>query len=43
MAEKVKTPFDKDRTTPMPFDDALRHLLKAPPQHKVAKKKAKKK
>jgi hypothetical protein len=23
----------------MPFDDALRKILKAPPQHKVAKKK----
>jgi hypothetical protein len=28
---------------PVPFDDALRRILSAPPQHKVAKKKAKKK
>lgn len=26
---------------PMPFDDALRVLLKAKPQHKIAKKKKK--
>jgi hypothetical protein len=25
--------------TPMPFDDALRKILSAPPQHKKAKKK----
>jgi hypothetical protein len=34
---------DEKEHKPMPFDEALRHLLKAPPQHKVAKKKAKKK
>lgn len=28
---------------PMPFDDALRKILSAPPQHKTAKKKMKKK
>lgn len=26
----------------IPFDDALRRILNTPPQHKVAKKKAKK-
>jgi len=35
---------EKENSIPqMPFDDALRHLLKAPPQHKVTKKKLKKK
>jgi hypothetical protein len=28
---------------PVPFDDALRKILSAPPQHKVAKKQTKKK
>lgn len=27
----------------MPFDDALRRILSAPPQHRVAKKKGRKK
>lgn len=27
----------------MPFDDALRKILSAPPQHRVAKKKARRK
>jgi hypothetical protein len=29
--------------TPMPFDDALRTILRAPPQHRRAKKQEKKK
>jgi hypothetical protein len=32
----------KQRIPQMPFDDALRKILKAPPQHKVAKKAKKK-
>jgi len=34
----------KEQNVPtIPFDDALRRILSAPPQHRVAKKKAKKK
>jgi hypothetical protein len=40
MAKSKKA--DKGRK-PVPFDDALKRILNAPPQHKVAKKKAKKK
>jgi len=31
----------RDEISPIPFDDALRRILKAPPQHKVAKGKKK--
>jgi hypothetical protein len=41
----TKPPSDKKQadptSTPMPFDDALRKILKAPPQHKTAKTKKK--
>jgi hypothetical protein len=39
MAKKV----EKQERQPIPFDDALRRILSAPPQHRVAKKKPKKK
>jgi hypothetical protein len=35
-----KKPQD-DSPPPMPFDDVLRKILKAPPQHKTAKRKKK--
>jgi hypothetical protein len=39
-----KEPQHKENGIPqMPFDDALRHLLKAPPQHKTVKKPQQKK
>jgi len=40
----VKTPEKKedDALPRVPFEDALRKILKAPPQHKVATKKKKK-
>jgi hypothetical protein len=41
----MKPPADKkpqdESPPPMPFDDALRRILKAPPQHKTAKEKKK--
>jgi len=33
----------KPQRHPIPFDDALRRILAAPPQHKVTKKKLRKK
>jgi hypothetical protein len=38
-----KQKADKQELQRMPFDDALRKILSAPPAHKMAKKKAKKK
>jgi hypothetical protein len=48
MAKPSRKAKKKHSTEPlempqMPFDDALRAILKAPPQHKVSKPKAKKK
>ncbi len=44
MANAPKKEKAKENGIPqMPFDDALKRILKAPPQHRVAKKKAKKK
>jgi hypothetical protein len=45
-ATKPPKPKRKHSTEPvempqMPFDDALRKILSAPPQHKIAKKKKK--
>jgi hypothetical protein len=37
-----KKPQDDAPGQPMPFDDALRKILKAPPQHKTAPKEKKK-
>jgi hypothetical protein len=40
---KAKTTHGSDDDEPMPFDDALRVLLAAPPQHRTAKDKPKSK
>lgn len=40
---KRKTKPKEPEAEPMPFDDALRRILNAPPAPRVAKKKAKKK
>jgi hypothetical protein len=39
----MKKAEKKPERQPIPFDDALRKILKAPPQHRAAKQKAKKK
>lgn len=43
MAKVKNQKRDEQGVPQMPFDDALRKILSAPPQHKAAKKKAKKK
>jgi len=44
MTKSPQKPERKRNVIPqMPFDDALRRILKAPPQHKFSKKKARKK
>jgi hypothetical protein len=43
MAKLRKKEYQKQPGhTPMPFDDALRKILSAPPQHRTAKKQKKK-
>jgi hypothetical protein len=37
--KKEKKGKEPKRYIPLPFDDALRKILRAPPQHKKAKKK----
>jgi hypothetical protein len=43
MANTPKKDQKQPVHVPVPFDDALRKILSAPPQHKVAKKSDKKK
>jgi len=42
-AMQDKAPKKEQEIPQVPFDDALRKMLNAPPAHKVAKKPAKKK
>jgi len=42
-AKRIKPPAVEAEVPNLPFDEVVKRLLQAPPQHKIAKKKATKK